>query len=133
MLTKPDLPENKAPTEYLASLKIVPKTRKVVVSWDKIRELATEDEQIVFCNKAEIHKGVISSKSSHLEDVIYDLTHQICSLPDGNRTTETLSNDRMMHSFIWRNSGAGIHICMYYTKVPARVEMVYTVQKIKED
>lgn len=132
MLTKPDLPENKALAEYLSGLRISPKRCHVNVSWDKLHELATDDEQFVYGNRTEVRNNAVNAESSHLDRVMYHLTQQMISkIPDGKRTTVTYSRDSTLTVFVNEDSCAGVLIKMRYTKTPAWIEMIYTVQRLE--
>lgn len=132
MLTKPDLPENNALAEYLSGLKISPKRCHVNVSWDRLRELATNDEQFVYGNRTEVRNNMVNDESSHLDRVLYHLTQQmIHKLHDGKRATVTYSRDKTLTVFVNEDSCAGVLIKMRYTKTPAWIEMIYTVQRLE--
>ena len=134
MLTKPDIPENKAVTEYLSGRKISPKRCHVNVSWDKLHELATDDERFVYGSRTKVSRNIVNGGNEHLDRVLYHLTQQIThELTDGKRKVITCSRDPDLAIFVNEDSGAGVVVRMQYTRTPSWIEMVYTVQRLKDN
>lgn len=134
MLTKQDLPENKALTEYLSGLKISPKKCHVNVSWDKLHELATDDERVVHVRRTKVTNSIFNSNHEHIDRVLYHLTQQMPhELADGKRNVVTFRRDPDLTILVNEDSGAGVIVRTRYTRMPSWMEMIYTVQKIKED
>lgn len=132
MLTKPDLPENKVLTKYLSGLKISPKRCHVNVSWDKLHELATDDERFVHGSRTKVTNSILNCKNEHLDCVLYHLAQQMThELPDGKRNVITYSRDPDLTVFVNEDSGAGVVVRMRYTRTPSWIEMIYTVQRLE--